>query len=182
MNNASRNTFLAAATALTIAAAPSARADMRIHVNLPLPPSPRQVLRHLPAPPLPVVDVDYRGRGDRRYEGRRDGRGNGYWNHGNRGRDYGWQDGGRRGFDNRYRGYGRYEGRQGYYNSYRGAFRGRYDGPRSYYNLHRHRSDGWIFIEGNWVMPPFPGAYWVDGYFDDWGDWVPGYWTRIRPW
>ena len=66
MNNANRNTILAAVAALTLAVTPSARADVRIHVNLPLPPSPHEVLRHFPVPPLPFVDV----RHDDRYRHR----------------------------------------------------------------------------------------------------------------
>ena len=91
MNNANRNTILAAVAALTLAVTPSARADVRIHVNLPLPPSPHEVLRHFPVPPLPFVDV----RHDDRY--RHDGR----WNYENRHRDdryrnlYGYHDGAR---------------------------------------------------------------------------------------
>ena len=174
MKNASRNTLLAAAAALTIAVAPSARADMRIHVNLPHLPSPRQVLRHLPVPPLPVVSVDYRGRDSRRNDGRGYGRGgqsdgrrsygnNGNYrnngNFGNRGRDDGWQNGGRRSYGN-YRNYG---------NSYRDYGRSRYDDRRSYYNNYsRFRGDGRVFVEGFWVLPPFPGAIWVDGYYDEW--------------
>ena len=60
MKNAHRNMILAAAAALTLAVAPSALADVRVHVNLPLPPAPHKVLRHLPVPPLPVVVDDDR--------------------------------------------------------------------------------------------------------------------------
>lgn len=62
MKNANRNVILAAAAALAFAVAPSARADVRIHLNLPLPPPPHEVLRHLPVPPLPVVEVRHDGR------------------------------------------------------------------------------------------------------------------------
>jgi hypothetical protein len=74
MKNAHRNLILAAAAALTLAVAPSAPADVRIHLNLPLPPAPHEVLRHLPVPPLPVVGIRHKGH---------DGR----WNYENRYRD-----------------------------------------------------------------------------------------------
>ena len=87
MKNAHRNMILAAAAALTLAVAPSAPADVRVHVSLPLPPAPHKVLRHLPVPPLPVV-VDVRH--DDRY---------GRWNYENRYRNdrYGYR------YDHRYR-------------------------------------------------------------------------------
>ena len=96
MKNARSNTTIAVLAVLALAAAPSARADVRFHVSLPLPPSPREVLRSLPVPPLPHVVVNDRGRGhDDRYadHGRRDGR----WNYENRLRDD------RYGYDRRHR-------------------------------------------------------------------------------
>lgn len=56
----------------------------------------------------------------------------------------------------------------------------------------RHRNDHWrndrryrdrarwAYVEGHWVRRPFRGAVWVDGYYDRWGRWVPGYWTKAR--
>ena len=77
MKNTHRNAALAAVAALTLAAAPSALADVRVHVSLPMPPSPHQLLKHLPAlPPPPVVRVE-------RYGSSHDGR----WNYENRHRD-----------------------------------------------------------------------------------------------
>jgi len=85
MKNADRNILLAATAALALAVAPSALADVRILVNLPLPPPPHEVLRHAPLPPPPHVDVrverrdrwsrddryrDDRWRHDRRYNDR----------------------------------------------------------------------------------------------------------------
>lgn len=64
MKNANRNMTLAAIAALALTVAPSALADMRIDVGFPLPPPPHRVIRHFPAPPLPVVE--FRGEfGDR---------------------------------------------------------------------------------------------------------------------
>lgn len=40
--------------------------------------------------------------------------------------------------------------------------------------------DRWAFVEGRWVKKPFLDAVWVNGYYDRWGRWVPGYWTRAR--
>ena len=88
MKNARRNIALAALAAATLALAPSALADVRIHVSVPLPPPPHKVLRHLPAPPLPpppVVVHDDRGYHD------------GRWNYENRHRDDRWK------YDRRYR-------------------------------------------------------------------------------
>ena len=77
MKNTHRNIALAAVAALTLAVAPSALADVRLHVSLPLPPPPHTVLRHLPPPPpLPVVHVERYGR-----------YGDGRWNYENRYRD-----------------------------------------------------------------------------------------------
>lgn len=48
-------------------------------------------------------------------------------------------------------------------------------------NDHRYRDrDRWAFVEGRWVRKPFLHAVWVNGYYDRWGRWVPGYWTRAR--
>ena len=40
----------------------------------------------------------------------------------------------------------------------------------------------YAFVEGRWVLRPFRGAVWVRGYYDPWGRWIPGYWTRVRYW
>lgn len=60
---------------------------------------------------------------------------------------------------------------------------GRWDYGNRYrddrYRRYRDR-DRWAFVEGHWVRRPFRGAVWVDGYYDRWGRWVPGYWTRVR--
>ncbi len=79
MKNADRNMLLAATAALALAVAPSALADVRIHVSLPLPPPPHVVLGHHPPLPPPVVDFGYRGTAHRPYDGR--------WNYENRHRD-----------------------------------------------------------------------------------------------
>ena len=47
----------------------------------------------------------------------------------------------------------------------------------------RHRHDGrcgHVYVEGRWVVPPYPGAVWVNGYHDRYGYWVAGYWARPR--
>ena len=89
MKNANRNMILAAAAAVTLSVAPSGLADVRIHVNLPLPPSPHEVLRHLPVPPLPVVGIRHDDH-------------NGRWNYENRYRDDRYGSNGYR-HDSRYR-------------------------------------------------------------------------------
>jgi len=63
-----------------------------------------------------------------------------------------------------------------------------YDGRWNYQN--RHRDDRfdrryrdharWAYVEGYWVRRPYYGAVWVEGFYDAWGRWVPGYWTRAR--
>jgi hypothetical protein len=131
MKNARRNLALAAVAAATLALAPSALADVRFHVSLPLPPPPHKVLRHLPPPPpLPVVRVERYGRYD-------DGR----WNYANRHRDDRW------------------------------------------YGHHRHHgSCGHVWVEGRWVVPPYPGAVWVGSTYDRYGYRIAGYWARPRWW
>lgn len=54
----------------------------------------------------------------------------------------------------------------------------RYDARWNYAN--RHRNDYWAWVGGRWVARPYLGAVWVDGYYDRWGRWVPGYWARAR--
>ena len=43
-----------------------------------------------------------------------------------------------------------------------------------------HARRGYVWVEGRWVYPPFPGAVWVEGHYDRWGYWVRGYWARPR--
>ncbi len=134
MKDARSNMTLAALAVLALAAAPAARADVRIHVSLPVPPLPHGVIHSLPAPPLPPVVVYDRERGhDDRYAD------HGRWNYENRHRDD------RYGYDRRDR-----------------------DAAR------------WAFVEGRWVVRPYRGAVWVDGTYDRWGRWIPGYWVRVR--
>jgi hypothetical protein len=206
MKNANRNTLLAATAALALVVAPSALADLRVSVNLPKPPSPREVLRHLPAPP--VVQVADRDRGQRY-----DGRDRGYDNR-NRQNDGNRYDRNRNGNDrNRY---DRNRDGRGQYDRNRND-RGRYDRNRndgrwnyqnrhrddrySSYRLDRYRSgryrrpdlrvwvgsrwlmspfEGAVWVDGRWLAPPFPGAVWVDGYYDEYGEWIEGGW--VRPW
>ena len=62
------------------------------------------------------------------------------------------------------------------------------DGRWNYENRHRddrwrydrRYRDRWAFVEGRWVLRPYRGAVWVSGFYDRWGRWVPGYWTRAR--
>ena len=124
MKNARRNIALAAVAAATLALAPSALADVRIHVSLPLPPLPHVAVRHVPAPPLPppvVVGGHYDAR----------------WDYAHRHRDDHWG-----------------------------------------YAAAHHPHHGRVWVEGRWVVPPYPGAVWVGGYPDRWGRWVAGYWSR----
>ena len=138
MNKSHRNTIFAAVAALTLAVAPSALADVRIHLSLPLPPPPHKVLRHLPAPPLTHVVV--------------------------RNRDHGYGD--------RYSDYRHHGGRWNYENRHR---------DDRYRNGHRYRDDArWAYVEGRWIARPYYGAVWVNGYYDRWGRWIPGYWVRAR--
>ena len=189
MKNANRNILLAATAALALVVAPAAFADLRASVNLPKPPSPREVLRHLPAPP--VVQVADRNRGQRY-----DGRDRGYDNRNQR-------NDGRRNDRNRYNrnrnDRGRYDrnrndGRWNYQNRHR-------DDRYSAYRLNRYRRGyyrrpdlrvwvgsrwlmspyaGSVWVDGRWLRPPFPGAVWVDGYYDEYGYWIEGGW--VRPW
>ncbi len=62
------------------------------------------------------------------------------------------------------------EGRWNYRNRYR-------DDRWSGYHGHEARR-GAVWVEGRWVYPPFPGAFWVECYYDRWGYWVRGYWAR----
>jgi len=183
MTNAHRNTLISATAALVLVASPSALADLRVSLNLPKPPSPREVLRHLPAPPM--LQVADRGRGQR-YEDR----GRGYDHRDRRNdrnrndryrsdrerRDRGRSDG------YRYDGYrndrNRNDGRWNYQNRHRDDRYRRYDNR---YRRDRYRDHGLrVWIDGSWVLPPFPGAIWIEGYWDVYGYWVPGRW--VRPW
>lgn len=180
MKNANRNTLLAATAALSLVMAPSARADLRVSVHLPKPPSPREVLRHVPAPPL--VQVADRNHGQR-YDGRnrgydnRDRRNDGPRNDGHR-YDRNRNDSGRWNYQNRYRD-DRYSSHR--LNRYRSGHYRRPDlrvwvGSRWMMSPYA----GGVWIDGRWLAPPFPGAVWVDGYYDEYGDWVVGGW--VRPW
>jgi hypothetical protein len=192
MNNANRNTLLAATAALALVVAPSALADLRVSVNLPTPPSPREVLSHLPGSPVEQVADRYR---DRRY----DDRDRGYddrdrWNDGRR-YDRDRYDRDRYDRDRRDRGRWdrhRNDGRWNYRNRHRDDryYSHRYDRYRS---GRYHRPDlriwfgsrwlmppcpGAVWVDGRWLMPPFAGAVWVDGYYDEYGDWIEGGWVR----
>jgi len=199
MKNANRNVLLAATATLALVVAPAAFADLRANVNLPKPPSPREVRRHLPAPPVAQVADRSRGRRyedrdrgyDHRYR-RNDGRGNDGnrydRNRGDRGR--GDRDRYDRGRYDRNRNDGRWNHRNGYRDD-------RYTSHRldRYRRGYFHRPDlriwvgsrwlmspfpGAVWIDGRWLAPPFPGAVWVDGYYDEYGDWIEGGW--VRPW
>ncbi|MBI5446683.1 MAG: hypothetical protein HY900_36375 [Deltaproteobacteria bacterium] len=189
MKNANRNILLAATAALALVVAPSALADLRLSVNLPKPPSPREVLSHLPAPPL----VQF---ADRNHGQRNDGRDRGY-------DDRDRRNDGRRNHGNRYN---RNRNDRGHYDRYRSDGRWNYpnrhrDDRYSSYRLDRYRRGhyrrpdlrvwvgsrwmmspyaGGVWIDGRWLAPPFPGAVWVDGYYDEYGDWIVGGW--VRPW
>ena len=134
MKNARRNIALAAVAAASLALAPSVLADVRIHVSLPLPPSPHQVLKHLPVPPLPpppVVGFGYARHDGGHYDGR--------WNYENRHRD---------------------------------------DRYVTHYGKHGHGR--YVYVEGRWILPPYPGAVWVNGYYDRYGYWVPGHYVFVN--
>jgi hypothetical protein len=199
MKNANRNVLVAATAALALVVAPSALAELRLSVNLPKPPSPRELLRHLPAPP--VVQVADRNRGER-YENRDRGydnryqRNDGQRNDGNR-YDRSRNDGGQ--YDRNQNDRGRYDrnrndGRWNYQNSHRDDRYASYRFDR-YRSGHYRRPDlrvwvgsrwlmsplaGAVWVDGRWLAPPFPGAVWVDGTYDEYGDWIEGAW--VRPW
>ena len=43
---------------------------------------------------------------------------------------------------------------------------------------------GWVYVPGQWVTPPIPGARWVSGdwgWSDDWWGWTPGHWELPLP-
>jgi hypothetical protein len=38
---------------------------------------------------------------------------------------------------------------------------------------------GWVYIPGQWITPPIPGARWVPGewgWYNEWWSWSPGHW------
>ena len=38
---------------------------------------------------------------------------------------------------------------------------------------------GWVYVPGQWVTAPIPGARWVSGdwgWYNDWWSWTPGHW------
>ena len=38
---------------------------------------------------------------------------------------------------------------------------------------------GWVYVAGQWVVPPVPGARWAPGdwgWDNDWWSWTPGHW------
>ena len=174
MKNANRNVLLAATATLALVVAPAAFAELRASVNLPKPPSPREVLRHLPAPP--VAQVADRNRGQR-YEDRDRG-----YDHRNRGNDANRYDRNRndgrwnhqnRDDNDRYTSYRLDRYRRGYYR--RPDLRV-WVGSRWLMSPY----EGGVWIDGRWLAPPFPGAVWGDGYYDEYGDWIEGGW--VRPW
>ena len=67
-----------------------------------------------------------------------------------------------------------YDGRWNYENRHRDDRYARYHDAR-----YRDR-DRWVWVEGRWVARPYPGAVWVNGYYDRYGYWVTGYWARTR--
>jgi hypothetical protein len=79
--------------------------------------------------------------------------------------------------------YGRYgDGRWNYENRYRddryGSDGSRHGGYR--YDGRYRDAARWAWVEGRWVARPYRGAVWVTGYYDRWGRWIPGYWTRVH--
>jgi len=70
-------------------------------------------------------------------------------------------------------GYARHdEGRWNYENRHR---------DDRWYGHHKHHgSCGHVWVEGRWVVPPYPGAVWVGGTCDRYGYRVAGYWARPR--
>ncbi len=145
MNNSSKLTILAAAATLTLAAAPSAKADDPFRDSFPFPPAPHEVLRHV----VPGFDGHH---GDRdRWDGRRD-------------RDRWDRDRGRWGREH-YPPFGRYLPPRRWHDD-------RYIDDRGY-DRYRDRWDS-----GRWSRRPVRGGFWVDGYSDEYGYWVPGHWER----
>lgn len=71
-------------------------------------------------------------------------------------------------------------GHHGYHGEGRWSHENRHRDDR-YRDAGRYRDpERWAFVEGRWVVRPFRGAVWVEGYPDRWGRWIPGYWTRAR--
>jgi hypothetical protein len=73
----------------------------------------------------------------------------------------------------------RHDGRWNYENRYRDDRYGyRHNGYR--YDSRYRDAARWAYVEGRWIARPYRGAVWVTGYYDRWGRWLPGYWTRVR--
>ena len=77
-----------------------------------------------------------------------------------------------------YGGHGRpapYYGRPGYY-----APRGWYGNSYAWGARWRPSYPGWrparIWVEGRWVLPPWPGAAWQAGFAGPGGTWIAGSW------
>ena len=182
MNTKMRNlTLTAAALAALTVIAPKATAQP--WKGFPLPPSPHQV-REM-------------------FQERHGGHSYGNSGHGSTGGGYGHGYGGgyRGGYGGGYRGptggYGRgyYGGGRGYYGGYphryvapvRPYVRYGYGGGYGYgapyrtYSGFRFYSScpgpGYVYIANiGWALPPYAGAVWIPGYYDDEGLWIEGCW------
>lgn len=52
-------------------------------------------------------------------------------------------------------------------------------GPNYVWIAAHHSWDGnrWVWVEGTWVVPPQPGAFWVEGRWDQQSrNWIEGHW------
>ena len=118
---------------------------------------------------------EFRGQGSRGFRGqefrgneRREWRGNGYRSHGR----YSYAPPLRYGNNGHYGSYGRY-GNYGYGGGYAAPFR-TFSGFRFYSAC---PGPGYVYIANfGWALPPFFGAVWIPGYYDNGGYWVDGFW------
>ncbi|MEO8053800.1 MAG: hypothetical protein ABI768_01505 [Acidobacteriota bacterium] len=173
MNTTMRNlTLTAAALAALTVIAPKATAEP--WKGFPLPPSPHQVRemfqeRHgSPRNQAPARAYGNYGRGSYGGQYGRGAYGNGY-----RGPASGYSRGNYGGYGRRYVAPVRPYARHGYGGGYGAPYR-TYSGLRFYSS---RPGPGYVYIADNgWALPPFPGAVWYPGDYDDEGLWIEGCW------
>jgi hypothetical protein len=169
MNTKMRNLTLAAAAlaALTVSAPKATAAPWK---GFPLPPSPHQ-----------VKEMFQERHGSQGYRYENGGRGySGSYGHGGYGHGGYGAYGGYRGYSRgTYGGYGyRYAAPVRPYVRYYG---GGYAAPYRTYAGFRFYSScpgpGYVYVANfGWALPPFAGAVWYPGYYDDGGVWIDGCW------
>ena len=191
MKNLMRNLTLSAAAlaALTVSAP---KASAQPWKGFPLPPSPHEIKETIEGR-QGGHGPEFRGRGyeSPRQEFREERREHGYGNYGNHGGNYG-NYGYRGNYGNYghygYRGYGADRGYRNYGHAYvspgRSYVRRGYSGYASPFRVFSGfrfyndcPGDGYVYITDlGWAQPPYSGAEWVSGYYDDDDCYVGGAW------